>query len=75
MSHILLREAAVSKAQSSSPFDCIAEYERLQSFVADVSKSCKQVEDAAGQQKLHLVSFLESILDRTWNDIKGAFNT
>ena len=33
----------------------------------------KQVEDASGQQKLHIVSFLESIRDRTWDDIKGAF--
>lgn len=69
-----LSEDAVSKAKSPSPFDSISQYEQLQSFVAKVALAGRKVEDAAGQQKLRLVSFLESIQDRTWNDIKGAFS-
>ncbi|GJE85916.1 RINT-1 family protein [Phanerochaete sordida] len=68
-------ETAVLKAKSTSPFDCIPQYEQLQAFVAKVSVAGKQVEDAAGQQKLHLVSFLESIQDRTWNDVKAVFSS
>lgn len=74
--NIFYREAAVSLAQSApSPFDSIPKYEQLQAFVDKVTKACVQVEDASGQQTLRLVSFLENILDRTWNDIKGGFTS
>lgn len=72
----LISENAVTKARSpTSPFDCIAQYEQLQAFVGKVSTTGKQVEDVSGQQKLYLVKFLESIRERTWNDIKGALTT
>ena len=70
------REATVSAAKStSSPFDCIAHYEELQKFVSSVAEVCSKAQDAAGQQKLHIVTALENIRDNTWSDIKGAFTS
>lgn len=61
-------------AQSSvSAFDSIAQYEELQQFIASVSEACSEAGDAAGQQKLHLVAFLEDIGGQTWLDIKAVF--
>ena len=71
-----VRESTVSAAKSTtSPFDCIAHYEELQKFVASVSDVCSQAQDAAGQQKLHIVTALESIRDNTWTDVKSAFTS
>lgn len=67
-------EAAVAQAKSTvAPFDCISKYRELQKFVSTVKSACEPVEDAAGQQTLHVVTFLTNIQDRTWGDIKGAF--
>ncbi|KAI0344153.1 hypothetical protein BDW22DRAFT_1355453 [Trametopsis cervina] len=69
-----ISEAAVKQAKSSqSPFDCISQYEQLQTFVTSVTKACTPAQSVAGEQKLHVVAFLKNIQERTWNDIKSAF--
>ncbi|KAI0095281.1 TIP-1 family-domain-containing protein [Irpex rosettiformis] len=69
-----ISEGAVVLAKSpASPFDCISNYKDLQKFVLSVRQACTSIEDAAGQQTLHVVTFLTNIQDRTWNEIKGAF--
>ena len=68
------REGAVKKAKESSPLLAVPEYEKLQKFVGSVTNSCRDVEDASGQQKLHLITFLEGVRDKTWRDIKEVLN-
>ena len=69
-------EAAVALAKIlASPFDCIPKYEELRSFISSVKQGCAPIEDAAGKQTLHIVTFLASVQHRTWNDIKGAFTS
>lgn len=71
-----LRESAVSAARSStSPFDCIPRYEVLQKFVSSVTDACVQAQDAAGQQKLHVVAALDQIREHTWTEIKATFTS
>ena len=65
----------MAAAQSKVPFDSIARYQELQRFVDAVGDACAQAQDAAGQQKLHVVSTLESIREQTWADIKAAFTS
>lgn len=79
-SNFLMRsESAVSQIRTSDSSAALSlasvkEYHALQEFVSNVTKSCSQVEDGAGQQTLQLVTFLERIRDKTWADIKGALS-
>ncbi|KAH8100492.1 RINT-1 family protein [Cristinia sonorae] len=71
---VKLSEAATSQAsQSSSPLSAVSQYEELKNFVVKVAESCENVEDASGPQTLHLITFLHSIKDRAWHDIKAGF--
>ncbi|KAI9068018.1 RINT-1 family protein [Trametes sanguinea] len=69
-----LSEAAVGQVRSSSTV-VVSEHENLQAFVASVSAACTKVEAVASQPDLHLVGFLEGVLEHTWRDIKGALSS
>ncbi|KAF7792493.1 hypothetical protein EIP86_003534 [Pleurotus ostreatoroseus] len=70
-----LRESAVVASRSSSPFDCVSRFEELQKFVSSVTAACAQAQDAAGQQKLHIVTALEQIQEHAWSEIKSSFTS
>ncbi|CAL1696309.1 unnamed protein product [Somion occarium] len=71
-----LSELAVKRASnSSSPLQAIPDYEKVQKFVASVGDASKDVEDGSGQQKLHLLTFLEDIREKTWRDIKSVLKS
>jgi RAD50-interacting protein 1 len=70
-------ESAVQQIRASSSFiteSSVAEYQALQDFVSNVSKRCLQVEDGGGPQALQLVSFLNTVRDKTWTDMKGVLS-
>lgn len=62
-------EAAIQQAQGFSSHSSVSEYAVLQVFVSSVVEKCAVVKD---QQSLHLVSFIQHLRDKTWNDIKGV---
>ncbi|KZT06301.1 uncharacterized protein LAESUDRAFT_653786 [Laetiporus sulphureus 93-53] len=70
-----LSELAVDQIRSSSSLSSVSEYEGLQEFVASVHQVCAKVEDVAGEQELHILSFLESIRERTWADMRHVLST
>ena len=67
-------EAAVDQVRNSSTVT-VSEYEKLQAFVASVAAACSKVETVASQPDLHILVFLESIVERTWRDIRGVLST
>ncbi|RPD81666.1 hypothetical protein L226DRAFT_527933 [Lentinus tigrinus ALCF2SS1-7] len=69
-----LSEAAVQQVRSSSTVS-VTEYENLQAFVASVAAACGKVESVASQPDLHILAFLERVVERTWRDIKGTLST
>ncbi|KAF8649759.1 hypothetical protein AX16_005526 [Volvariella volvacea WC 439] len=72
-----LSEAAIQQFRSSTVISVatLQGYQSLQDFVLKVSKACSTVGDGAGQQELHLVKFLQRILDKTWINIKGVLSS
>ncbi|KAL1739732.1 TIP-1 family-domain-containing protein, partial [Schizophyllum fasciatum] len=75
-----LRRAALAQIKSMTTSQVITpalleKYSALQNYVAQVDEYCSSVEDASGQQKLHLVAFLEEVREKTWSDIKQAMST
>ncbi|CDO70227.1 hypothetical protein BN946_scf184942.g27 [Trametes cinnabarina] len=69
-----LSEAAVEDVRSSTTVR-VPQYEKLQEFVASVSAACTKVEAVASQPDLHLIGFLEGVVEQTWRDIKGVFSS
>ncbi|KAM5532788.1 hypothetical protein V8D89_013585 [Ganoderma adspersum] len=69
-----LSEAAVDQVRNSSTV-MVSEYEKLQAFVASVAAACLKVETVATQPDLHILAFLESVVEQTWKDIKGVLST
>ncbi|TBU64736.1 RINT-1 family protein [Dichomitus squalens] len=69
-----LSEAAVDQVRNSGVVT-VSEYERLQAFVASVEAACSKVEAVASQPDLHVLAFLESVVEQTWKDIKGVLST
>nr|VWO99552.1 N/A [Ganoderma boninense] len=69
-----LSEAAVDQVRSSSTVT-VSEYEKLQAFVASVAAASLKVETVAAQPDLHIIVFLESVVEQTWKDIKGVLST
>ena len=53
----------------------VSEYEKLQDFVAKVATACGKVESVASQPDLHILGFLENIVEQTWRDIKGVLSS
>jgi hypothetical protein len=74
--HVCSESSVNHLTKSSTPLSlshqAITEYQALDSFVTSVLDACKNVEDSMSSQKLHLVTFLEGIRDRTWNELKSA---
>lgn len=72
-----LRESAIAQVISSTTVSTssVTVYRDLRKFVEKVAYACAHVEDGSGQQKLHVVEFLEKVRDRAWADIKGALST
>ncbi len=67
-------EAAVDQVRKSTTVT-VSDYEKLQAFVASVSAACSKVESVASQPDLHILAFLESVVEQTWRDIKSALST
>ncbi|GBE78415.1 hypothetical protein SCP_0113030 [Sparassis crispa] len=67
-----LSASAVEQIRSSSSLSSLSEYEALQQFIASVHTACVQVEDSAGQGNLQILSFLDSVREQTWLDIKNV---
>lgn len=67
-------EAAVDQVRNSC-IVTVSEYEKLQAFVASVATACSKVEAVATQPDLHILAFLESVVEQTWKDIKGTLST
>jgi hypothetical protein len=70
-------ESAVQQIRASPSFiteSSVTEYQALQDFVSNVSNGCSQVEDGVGSQALQLVSFLDTVRDKTWTDMKGVLS-
>ncbi|KAL1761811.1 TIP-1 family-domain-containing protein [Schizophyllum commune] len=75
-----LSEAAIAQISSLKSSEVVTpasleKYSALQNYVAQVDEYCSSVEDASGQQKLHLVAFLEEVREKTWSDIKQTMST
>ena len=73
-------EAAIAQTSSLKSSEVLTpasleKYSALQNYVAQVDEYCSSVEDASGQQKLHLVSFLEEVREKTWSYIKQTMST
>ncbi|KAF9650708.1 hypothetical protein BDM02DRAFT_3092586 [Thelephora ganbajun] len=67
-----LSEAAIRQAQNFSSHASVSDYGLLQTFVSQLMDKCAAVDHALGQQPLHLVTFLQTLRDRTWADIKSS---
>ena len=52
----------------------VSEYEKLQAFVASVAAACGKVENVSSQPDLHILAFLENVVEQTWRDIKAALS-
>lgn len=68
-------ESAVQQIRDSASLTSLSEYEELQRFVSSVSRVCTKIEEVAGQQELHIITFLGNVRDKTWQDIKGVLST
>ncbi|KAI0639075.1 TIP-1 family-domain-containing protein [Trametes polyzona] len=69
-----LSEAAVEQVRGAETV-VVSEYQNLQTFVDSVTAACAKVEAVASQPDLHVIAFLEGIVERTWRDIKGVFSS
>jgi len=65
-------EAAIRQAQNFSSHASVSDYGLLQTFVSRLIDKCAVADHALGQQPLHLVTFLQTLRDRTWADIKSS---
>ncbi|KAI0768609.1 TIP-1 family-domain-containing protein [Trametes elegans] len=68
-----LSEAAVEQVRNADPVT-VTEYEQLQAFVVSVRAACAKVEAVASQPDLHILGFLDAIVEQTWRDIKGVLS-
>ncbi|KAI0786115.1 RINT-1 family protein [Abortiporus biennis] len=71
----LSQEATKAINDGSSALDAVPKYKQLQQFVNSVSDTCSQIQGTTPQQSLHLVTFLQSIREKTWHDIKSALTS
>ncbi|KAJ7630533.1 TIP-1 family-domain-containing protein [Roridomyces roridus] len=75
--HALKLSEAACTSFTAAPLSTasVTEYQSLQEFVVKVSNACAGVEDGAGAQTLNLITFLEAIRDKCWEDIKGTLSS
>ncbi|OJT09596.1 RAD50-interacting protein 1 [Trametes pubescens] len=69
-----LSEAAVEQVRGTESV-VVSEYEALQAFVVSVATACTKVDTVASQPDLHILAFLEGIVERTWRDIKSVLSS
>jgi len=50
-------------------------YKSLHDYVTTTTQHWASVENESGQQRLNLVTFLETVRDNTWRDIKSVLFT
>lgn len=72
-------EAAVSQLRTSaSPVSAASAsvYGELHTFIDDVTRSCRAVEDIGSSHgSIHLISLLETVREKTWVDMKAVLST
>lgn len=64
----------MSQVISAVTLSSISEYEALARFIESIQRSCTVVGEVAGQQQLHILSFLESLKHQTWSHMKRALS-
>ncbi|EPS99064.1 hypothetical protein FOMPIDRAFT_1125069 [Fomitopsis schrenkii] len=67
-------ERAASQVDTAITLSSVNEYDALVRFIDSVRKSCAVVDEVAGQQQLHILSFLESLEHKTWSDMKRSLS-
>lgn len=67
-------ERATSQVDSVVMLSSVSEYEALACFVDSVRRSCAAVDEITGRQPLHILSFLESLEQKTWSDMKRTLS-
>ncbi|KZS93221.1 hypothetical protein SISNIDRAFT_454361 [Sistotremastrum niveocremeum HHB9708] len=75
-----LSDAAIEQIKNPFPTpsisaDSVAQYRNLQSFVASFTTLSEKVEDVGSGRSLHLVTFLENLVDRTWDSMKSILSS
>ncbi|KAH9937391.1 TIP-1 family-domain-containing protein [Fomitopsis serialis] len=69
-----LSEVAVKQVDSARTLSSLSEFEALERFVGSVQQACTPVKEVAGQQQLHILSFLTFVRDKSWLDMKHALS-
>ncbi|KAH9912248.1 RINT-1 family protein [Epithele typhae] len=69
-----LSEAAVEQVRTAGTAT-VSEYQKLQEFVKSVAAACEKVETVASQPDLHILGFLDNVVEQTWRDMKGVLMT
>ena len=61
-------EGAVEQVKGSANItkDSIKSYKALQEYVATIVQSCSAIHEETAQQRLNIVTFLETLRDKTW---------
>ena len=67
-----LIKAAIRQAKNFSSHTSVSDYGLLQTFISNLVDKCAVVDHSLGQQPLHLLTFLHTLRDRTWADIKSS---
>ncbi|TFK57612.1 RINT-1 family protein [Heliocybe sulcata] len=70
LSEASVQEVTSSSAHTSISRSSLSNYQKLQEFVASISDACGSIEDGIGPQKLRLVSYVESVRENAWNNIR-----
>ena len=53
----------------------VSEYEALLQLVKSAQAACAPAEATTGQQGLHILTFLRSVRDQTWLEMKRVLNS
>ncbi|PCH33328.1 hypothetical protein WOLCODRAFT_111625 [Wolfiporia cocos MD-104 SS10] len=69
-----LSEAAVKQVRADTALASVSDYEALQHFVSSVQQACSKVDEVAGQQQLHIFTFIQSLTRKTWTDMKNVLS-
>ena len=74
--YILHSEGAVEEAKNTTRVtnDSMDSYRALQTYVATITRSSSPNEAGSAYQRLNLITFLEVLRDKTWNDIKSVLS-
>jgi hypothetical protein len=75
--YIYVSEDAVEKVRKLTmvSIESLRAYKSLHDYVTTTTQRWASVENKSGQQRLNLVTFLETVRDNTWRDIKSVLFT